>query len=255
MLDSILLFFVGTFVGFFGTLIGVGGGFIVVPLLTIGYNFSPQLAVGTSLCIVALNAISGSIVYAKQQRIDYRTGIIFAIATIPGAYLGALILQIVSRMVFDIGFGILIVGLVVYMTLKRSSANTVAVDIKTFQRPQFNIFAGIGISFLVGFVASMAGIGGGVIHVPAMIFLFQYPQYIAIPTSHFILAISSIVAAASHASLGEVQWNFVPFLGVGAIIGAQIGGKISHKIKSVWIIRGLQFAMIVVAIRLFLRNF
>jgi hypothetical protein len=124
----------------------------------------------------------------------------------------------------------------------------------SFQRPDYNKFLGMFISFLVGFVASMAGIGGGVVHVPVMIYLFAFPPFIAIPTSHFILAISATFAASSHAFIGEVEWGFIPYLGLGVIIGAQIGGRLYHKVKSVWIIRALLVVMMIVALRLIGRN-
>ena len=252
MMDSIFLFVVGIVVGFFGTVVGVGGGFIIVPMLTILYQFSPQYAVGTSMVIVALNAISGSSAYVRQKRIDYQTGLLFAAATLPGSFLGAYLLQFISKMVFDIGFGILLLSIALYLGFRRQQKYE-PVDLATFQRPAYNKLLGLGISFCVGFVASMAGIGGGVIHVPAMIYLFYFPPFIAIPTSHFILAISATFAAASHGYIGEVQWNFIPFLGTGVVIGAQIGGKLSHRINTQWIIRGLLVVMVLGAARLILR--
>ncbi len=254
-MESTLLFFIGVFVGMFGTIIGVGGGFIIVPLLTIAYSLSPQQAVGVSMCIVALNAVSGTIAYAKQKRIDYHTGILFALSTLPGSFLGAYLLQKISKPVFDVGFGIFLICLAVYMFIRPTLKSSAEIfDPATFQPPQFNKPLGMFISFLVGFVASMAGIGGGVVHVPAMIYLFHFPPLIAIPTSHFILAISATFAAGSHALIGEVEWSFVPFLGAGAIIGAQLGGKLSHKIKSLWIMRGLLVAIVLVAIRLIAKH-
>lgn len=253
-MNEILLVFVGIFVGMFGTIIGVGGGFIVVPLLTIVYQFSPQYAVGTSMVIVALNALSGTVAYIRQKRIDYNTGLLFASATLPGSFLGAYLLQMISRPVFDVSFGIFLMCIALYLGLRRQLPSK-HFDMSSYQRPRYNRFLGISISFFVGFVASMAGIGGGVVHVPAMIYLFHFAPFIAIPTSHFILAISATFAAASHAYIGEVAWAFVPFLGTGAIIGAQIGGQLSHKIKSYWIIRALLLVMFIVALRLIVRNF
>ena len=253
MIESVFLLAVGIFVGMFGTLIGVGGGFIIVPLLTIVYQFTPQHAVGTSMVIVALNAISGTISYIRQRRIDYKTGLMFASATLPGSFLGAYLLQMVSKPVFDISFGILLLSISIYLGIRKQSASNI-LTMDSFVRPDYNKFLGMFISFLVGFVASMAGIGGGVVHVPAMIYLFGFPPFIAIPTSHFILAISATFAGGSHAFIGEVEWSFIPYLGTGAIIGAQIGGRLSHKIKSVWIIRALLVVMMIVAVRLIGRN-
>ena len=253
LIEIVLLFITGILVGGFGTIIGVGGGFIIVPLLTIVYHFSPQHAVGTSMTIVALNALSGTTAYIRQKRIDYTTGLQFAAATLPGSFLGAYLLQHVSRFAFDIGFGLLLISIAGYLGFRKKVPVEV-IDPASFVRPDYNRPLGLFISFCVGFIASMAGIGGGVVHVPAMIYLFAFPPFIAIPTSHFILAISATFAAASHASIGEVVWPFIPALGAGAVVGAQIGGRLSHRIKSQIIIRGLLVVMVLGALRLILRN-
>lgn len=254
MIDSIILLTVGIIVGFIGTVVGVGGGFIVVPFLTLVYNLSPQLAVGTSLCVVAMNSISGAISYARQNRIDYRTGVIFAVSMFPGAFLGAYILQSVPKQAFDIGFGIFLLFIAAYILLKQNNNNkNENAQPPEFVRPQYNLLLGITISFGVGFYSSMAGVGGGLIHVPAMVYLFHFPVYYAIPTSIFILSISSTFTVGSHALVGEIAWTFVPFLGTGAVIGAQIGGRASKKIKSKWLIISLAVLIVIAGIRLISR--
>ena len=254
MIDSLILFIVGIVVGFIGTVVGVGGGFIVVPYLTLVYNLSPQSAVGTSMCIVAMNSISGAVAYARQARIDYRTGIIFSISMFPGAFLGAYLLQLVARQAFEIGFGVFLLAIAVSMIVKQKKNDGRSGDVPSeFIRPKYNIFLGIAISFGVGFFSSMAGVGGGLIHVPAMVYLFHFPIFFAIPTSIFILSISSTFSVASHALVGKIAWTFVPFLGIGAVIGAQIGSKLSKKIRSEWLVRALAVLIIIAALRLITR--
>jgi hypothetical protein len=259
LLEQLFLFAVGIAVGMFGTIVGVGGGFIIVPLLMIVYKATPPIAVGTSLCIVALNAISGSISYARQKRIDYRTGMLFALATIPGAVAGASLIDYIPIAAFDVGFGVFLMVMAAYVTIRPSMQREAGGSSPSFKfdpsrRIQYNIPMGVFVSFVVGFLSSLAGIGGGVVHVPAMIYLFHFPTSIAVSTSHFILAISTTVGAASHISLGHVLWDKVPSLGVGVIIGAQIGARLSHRIHTQIIVRGLAVAMVIVAIRLIAKH-
>ena len=258
-MEHILLFLLGIFVGAFGTLVGVGGGFIIVPMLLFVYHASPALAVGTSLCVVAFNSISGSVSYARQRRIDYRTGLIFALSTVPGALLGSSLIDYIPAAVFDVSFGIFLLCVAIYMLVKpdRNAGNKGKAEEHSsdpWQRVHFNLPLGIFVSFLVGFLSSMAGIGGGIVHVPAMIYLFNFPPFIAVATSHFILAISSTIGSGSHAVLGHVMWDKLPGLAVGAVLGAQLGAKLSHKVRSLYVIRGLAIAVIFVAVRLIVKH-
>ena len=101
---------VGLLIGVFGTLIGAGGGFILVPILLLAYpDEKTELITGISLAVVFFNASSGSLAYARMKRVDYKSGILFSIATIPGAVLGALSTAYVPRGVFDLSFGLLMV--------------------------------------------------------------------------------------------------------------------------------------------------
>src|ERR1700712_1072527 len=87
MMDNfVLLIIAGFVIGTFGTLIGAGGGFILVPLLILSFpGMSPEIITAVSIAVVAVNAISGSVAYAKAKRIDYKAGLLFGICTIPGS--------------------------------------------------------------------------------------------------------------------------------------------------------------------------
>lgn len=103
---AVLLVLIGFGVGAFGTVIGAGGGFILTPILLLLYpHDSAQTLTAISLTAVFFNAASGSVAYARQRRIDYRSGLVFALATIPGAIGGALLVGDVSRQVFDAVMG------------------------------------------------------------------------------------------------------------------------------------------------------
>ena len=91
MVQNLYLIPLGFVIGTYGTLIGAGGGFVLMPLLLVLYpEESPEVITGISLAVVFFNALSGSVAYAKMKRIDYRSGLLFSLATIPGAILGPL---------------------------------------------------------------------------------------------------------------------------------------------------------------------
>lgn len=113
---AILLVAIGVGVGAFGTLIGAGGGFILTPILLLLYpHDSPETLTAISLAAVFFNAASGSSAYARQRRIDYRSGAVFALATLPGAIGGALVVGAVSRRVFDTIMGLVLALLAVWL--------------------------------------------------------------------------------------------------------------------------------------------
>jgi len=89
LIDVAIQLTLGFLVGALGTLIGAGGGFLLVPLLILAYRLPPADAVGTSLALVFLNALSGTVAYLRQRRVDLSLGWKFAVATVPGAVGGA----------------------------------------------------------------------------------------------------------------------------------------------------------------------
>ena len=119
----------GLLIGAFGTLIGAGGGFILVPILLLVYpNEKTEIVTAISLAVVFFNALSGSFAYARMKRVDYKSGIIFSIAAIPGAIVGALSTAYIPRRAFDLIFGILmtIAAIVLWLsaTAERSSSGS-----------------------------------------------------------------------------------------------------------------------------------
>src|SRR4030042_742288 len=110
MVQNIWLIPLGFFIGTYGTLIGAGGGFILMPILLLLYpKGNPELLTSISLAVVFFNAFSGSVAYTRMRRIDYRSGFLFSVATVPGAIFGALTTAYIPRWLFDVIFGVLMI--------------------------------------------------------------------------------------------------------------------------------------------------
>ena len=268
-----ILLAVGFVIGTFGTLIGAGGGFLLVPLLIItDKNMPPNVTTAISIAVVAVNAISGSIAYAKSGRIDYKAGILFSLFTIPGSVAGVFVVNYIPRHIFNIIFGILLLVLALFLFIRTSknmqNQTNSHKDEKgfthhTLRDKQGEIFSysynqtiGIVISILVGFLSPLLGIGGGIIHVPAMVQWLQFPVYIATATSHFILAIMSSVSVAVHFFQGTYNnphvLKMLAGLCIGVIPGAQLGAFISHKINTALIVKILAVCLALVGVRILL---
>lgn len=260
----------GFVLGALGTLIGAGGGFVLVPILLLLYpHESPETITSISLAVVFFNASSGSWAYARMGSIDYKSGLLFACATVPGAIAGALTTDYIPRRAFNGVFGVLMIVVGGYLIFhrngerqlmearrKRHTTRTVIDKNGTNHTFSYDLRLGMGLSVFVGYVSSLLGIGGGIIHVPALVRLLDFPVHIATATSHFILAIMALTGTLVHIATGSFSQDFVYrtvlLLGLGVLFGAQAGAWLSSRVHGVWIIRGLAVALVLVGIRIFI---
>jgi len=270
----------GLVIGAFGTLIGAGGGFILVPILLILYpNDNTELITSISLAVVFFNALSGSVAYARMKRVDYKSGVTFAIATIPGAILGALLVSDVPRYAFDLTFGAIMIAAAIFLWVAakadQSRAQTHANRLANGDTPPrwsvrdftdadgirhhyaYNPVIGIVLTVFVGFISSLLGVGGGFIHVPALTRLLNFPVHVATATSHFVLAVMALTGTLVHIASGTFAHGVrrTAILALGVVLGAQAGAYMSNRVGGKWIIRGLAIAMMFVGVRLILTEF
>jgi uncharacterized membrane protein YfcA len=266
MLGYIWLIPLGVVIGAYGTLIGAGGGFVLVPVLLLLYpKESPQIITSISLAVVFFNALSGSWAYARMTRIDYKSGLMFGITTIPGAILGALTTNYIPRRLFDAVFGLLLMATCIFLILYQNAEKAPAIKRRSgyFVRHlverngsahtfSYDPRVGVGLSFFVGYISSLLGIGGGIVHVPALIHFLNFPVHIATATSHFMLTIMSLTGTVVHIATGTFYRGVrrTVALAIGVLIGAQLGAMLSNRVHGVWIIRGLAIALGFVGVRI-----
>jgi uncharacterized protein len=263
----------GFAIGAYGTLIGAGGGFILMPLLLVLYPHEPpQNLTAISLAVVFFNALSGSVAYARMKRIDYRSGLMFAAAATPGAVIGALNTSMLSRWQFNLIFSLVLIGVAVAMAVRpelhrnpRKKGRLTKFEVRrhlveadgTCLDWTFQPLVGLVLSFFVGYFSSFLGIGGGIIHVPALVWLLNFPVHVATATSHFILAIMALSGTLVHWEMGTLSHGLshtLPLAG-GVLLGAQLGAYFSSRIRSAWIIRSLAVALGLVGMRILFTSF
>lgn len=260
-----LLPVVGFFVGGFGTLIGAGGGFILVPILLFVYpEYSPAAITAVTLTVTFFNSLSGTLAYRRLKRIDFKSALLFSAAGIPGVVLGANVNTILERDVFQIVFACVLIVLSTYLLLKPASKISPSSIFKGSAYREitdsdgnrhsfsYSMKLGVVLAFFTGFIAGLLGIGGGIIHVPAMSGLLSYPVHIATATSHMVISITTFSALVTHLIRDSFTNGFsvALLLSAGAIAGAQIGARYSKKVSGPIIIRFLSFGLLAVAIRL-----
>jgi len=245
MFEELWLIPLGFVAGILGSIIGLGGGIIVVPVMTFA-GYAPTLTASTSLFGAFSNAAASSISYARQHRINYSIGLKLGLLAIPGTVLGAFISSDVSASLFQILFALVLIASSIYIFLNRK------IEPKNVQiTKQIMIFA-IGASFFAGIISSFFGIGGGIIFVPLMVILMGLSMKNAAPTSQLILLFVSAAGMISHSILGHSDFYLAGLLAAGAFAGGLVGARISLEIKENWLKIIVSIVMVAASVKLFI---
>ena len=248
MIDQLWLIPLGFAAGLLGSMIGLGGGIIVVPVLTF-LGFSPTVAASNSLFAALSNATASTISYSKQKRIEYSLGLKLGLLSIPGTVLGAIISTDVAPDIFKILFGFVLIASAAYIFLRKK----IETKEKTISK-QMIVFA-IGASFFAGIISSFFGIGGGIIFVPLMVVGMGMAMKKAAPTSQMILLFASLSGVIVHSFLGHPDFLQAGFLSIGSFIGGLVGARLSIDIKERYLQILVSAVILIAAAKLFFDSF
>jgi uncharacterized protein len=271
--EWITLLIIGAVAGTIGSLVGLGGGIIVVPmLLSLGSyipsfeNVSPQVAVGTSLLVVIFTGLSSTLTYMKYKKVDYKSGLIFFIGSGPGGIIGAYVNKLFNTTSFSIWFGLFMILVSIILMVKDKLPQMKQRPGKKVTRTYLNEngneltysyhpVPGVLIAFVVGFISGLFGIGGGALMVPAMILLFMFPAHIAVATSMFIIFLSASTSSITHIALGNINWLYAAALIPGAWFGGRFGAAINTKLKGKTVVNLLRIVLIIAGLKLIYEGF
>ncbi len=269
-LEIIGCVFAGLCVGFVGSMLGLGGGFLMVPILhlslllpilhlNLGFGMDMKSAVGTSLAIMIFTATSAAIGYWRQGRIDTKVAKYLALTSVPGVVCGALLSDALDPKTLKIIFGVALALAAIRMFTGKKALASHGFKKHVLERRlvdrdgtvfEYNvnlvvtmIFAGVA-----GISAGLLGIGGGIVNVPVLTFA-GLPIHLAVATSSFLIIFNAITGTASHAILGNIQLGYVAAIVPGVIIGAQLGAIASKRFKP----KGLKLFLAVILFLLALR--
>lgn len=237
MLDQLWLIPLGFAAGVLGSIIGLGGGIIVVPVLTF-FGFPPTLSASNSLFASFSNAVASTISYSRQKRIEYSIGLKLGLLAVPGTVLGAYVSTDVTPGIFKILFGFVLVASSIYIMLRKK------IEKREHNLTPKVIILSIGASFFAGVISSFFGIGGGIIFVPLMVVAMGMMMKRAAPTSQFVLLFASFSGIVAHSLLGHPDFIQGGLLALGAFMGGLVGARVSLEIKE----RSLQILVVVVII-------
>ncbi len=230
-----------------GPMIGVGGGFVIVPVLTLLIGIPMHQAIAISLISIASSTLTASARYSRSGLIDFKTGASMEAFTVSGALLGARFSLMLEEGILKTVFGIFLIY-VAYKMIKGQSRS------EKIWKGSPNLFAGYFGSFLAGIASGLLGIGGGVLKMPILVLLFGLPTKVAIATSVFMISITSASAVMVY-YLKEVLNPTLAMIGIfSAGIGARIGSAIALKIRPEYLRRIFGLMMLTFSIFMILEG-
>ncbi|UOQ94252.1 sulfite exporter TauE/SafE family protein [Halobacillus shinanisalinarum] len=258
---------IGFLASFVGSVAGLGGGSILVPaLLFLGDHHhmfdwvTPQKIVGISLVVMIFTGLSSTLSYIKHKRVDLKAGLLLLIGSIPGGIFGSWLNQFFQTDNFALIFGsvMIVISLLFFLPRSREEGNKFSISgikrvvVLNGQTISYTFPLGIGfiLSFSVGVLSGLLGIGGGSLTVPVLILLFRFPPHIATATSMFMIFFASITSSATHIYLGHVEWSRALYFIPGAYIGGMCGAFVNRKLNGQAVEWFLRILLILVGIRL-----
>jgi uncharacterized protein len=237
--DRLLMLGSGLVAGLAGGLFGVGGGILLVPMLTGAFALTQHQAHGTSLAVIGATAIAGLAVYAAHGHVAWATALIVGLASALTARAGARLTRRVSAAGLARAFAVFLVLVALRLMWPVPPRPLLALD----GVAGLAVDAALGAS--VGLLAGFMGVGGGVIAVPAFVLLLGMTQQQAQGTSLAVILMTAPVGAIEHHRHGNVALGLVPLMALGAAVGAPLASALAHHLPSAWL--GRAFALFLVA--------
>ena len=263
METGLLLIAGGMATGLFGSLLGLGGGVLLVPLLTLGFGFPVREAVGVSLVCVIVTSGASAAVFLDRRVANLRLAMVLELFTAIGALIGGLIAFLLDERVLAGLFAVLLVYTAATMLRSRraapaavagptvappaapgaSSARARVVEAMSgdgylVHAPSAGAVAGVG----AGVISALLGIGGGLVMVPAMHVLMGVPLRVATATSNLMIGVTASTSALVYLLRGGIDAYVAGPAAIGVFVGAAVGSRVAHRVD-VRILR-LLFALV-----------
>lgn len=228
----LMLLALGLVAGTFGALVGLGGGIILVPVLSLWFGLPITTAVGVSLVCVIATSSAAAAIYVQQRLTDMRLGMLLELASSAGAITGALIVPYLPPALIKGLFGLFLLYSAVLMVRNRAGgeASGGPQDYRARNYP-----LGLGVSYAAGNVSAILGIGGGPIKVPLMNVWMGVPLRVAAATSNFLMGVTAAASAFLYFARGDVVVAVAAPLAVGAFAGAFFGSWLAPRLRGRWI--------------------
>lgn len=271
---------IGLVAGLLGSTLGVGGGILIVPMLTLALHLPIHIAIGSSLVAIVATSCTAASIYTKNRLTNVKLGLLLETATAPGAIVGGLVVALLASSLLSALFGVILIYVAYTMLVRQSpiaegnpvegnsaKSNDAPANSSQWLSNSYydrslsklvtykvsHIPQGLGAGFFSGALSSLLGIGGGVVQVPILNMVMGLPMKPTIATSTFMIAITATVGALIHYYHGHVYPIIVAPLIVGVFLGARLGAELAQRVRGTLLRRIFGVFLFVTALLMFLR--
>jgi uncharacterized protein len=276
--DTAVAFLIALAAGAFGSVLGIGGGLFIIPSLNLFLGINLKTAIAASIVAVIATSLSGGNVYVRNHVADIRLGLVLALATVPGAIVGAKIATVVNARVLA-GIYALVLAFSAYRMLASSDTSTedehrpngaeqrksrlrfrnAYLENSTGRVVRYRVGRvplGVAISTLAGLISGLLGVGGGIIQVPVMNLIMHVPIKVATTTSTYVIGITAMAGAF-------VYYNHKPSfvdpalavpVTIGVFLGATFGSRLLSRLRPTVVRNVFTAVMLIYALQMVART-
>lgn len=251
VLIAFKIFILSILAGVFGAILGLGGGIIITPALTVFFGIDIKYAIGASIVSVIATSSGAAVAYVRDKITNIRVGMFLEIATTTGAITGAFVSGLISPKYLYIIFGIILLYSAIMMFKKKNqeipqniTPHPLADKLKlngnyydkVLQKDiKYNVtgvYGGFGMMYVAGVISGLLGIGSGIFKVMAMDLFMKLPLKVSSATSNFMIGVTAAASAGVYLLRGAIDPKIAAPVALGVLIGANGGTKIMQNLKS-----------------------
>ena len=266
-----ILFLVSVFAGAFGSLIGVGGGLVVIPVLTLFLGVDIHFAIGASIVAIIGTSSGAASTYVKDRVTNLRFGMFLELATASGAIVGAGIGAYVNSVAMEVIFGVILLMTLIPTVMKVGEEIPTSPELKGLSKRlgltgsytesdgriihynATNPEAGLFGTAIAGVLSGLLGIGAGAFKVLSMDLAMKLPMKVSTTTSNFMIGVTAAASAGLYFARGDVNPLIVAPVVLGILLGAAVGARILLKTKNPTIRKLFAIVLAITAIEMILR--
>jgi hypothetical protein len=239
----------GVLTGIAGGLFGVGGGLVLVPLLTSFFHLNQHQAHGTSLAVISATALTAILIYGSHQNIAWPTAAMIALGSVATARLGARLATRITATRLRRIFAIFLVLVAIRLLWQTPAVSATAAP------PGLSGFLwALSVGLGAGILAGVLGVGGGILVVPVLTLVFGLSQQAAQGTSLAVMVVTAPTAAYEHSRHGNVVWRWVPMLAIGAALGSPLASWLAQRLPHAMLARGFALFLLATGVHIWLRK-